>query len=100
MGKTELDICVLVVALEKLFSHVFGVLSTKSSIVILPAGSVPMWMSKKTLGRVTVAVVMIYGFPVDPWEFCFVFRWSVDLCLLRGHGEVSLVCRAQLQLQP
>ena len=33
------------------FSHVFGVLSVKSSIVSLPAGCSPMTMSRKHLGR-------------------------------------------------
>lgn len=47
------------------FSHVLGVLSVKSSIVIRPAAEVPIWMSRKTRGRLMV-VVMVCGLSTWP----------------------------------
>lgn len=40
------------------FSHVLGVLSAKSSTVILPAGEMPIWMSRKTRGRLVMEVMV------------------------------------------
>ena len=43
------------------FSHVRGVLSLKSSITSLPAGSSPMLTSRKTRGRAMEEVRIIGG---------------------------------------
>ena len=47
------------VHIARKFSPVFGVLSLKISIIILPRKSEPDWMSRNTLGRVGSEVGMV-----------------------------------------